>query len=233
MTDHPKKPPETAKLIVLEDRISRRISHRVEKPWRKFKSFRKEQQFEEHLTSLAGLPSGDRLVTILEIAERNQLPEIARRATPSPLENEFLALIAALISSPEKNWVQLLRDFLADHGWKAELRGSPPKHPLELTDRRRGEKIDEIVPRLKKGFDLKSKEKRKRGYSSSSEVIGPKLHNLGYDDQEIEAILRRRELHSAACYVYRSKHEPQVTPKTILNSYERFSKTKVKKHVDG
>ena len=68
---------------------------------------------------------------------------------------------------------------------------------------------------------------------SSNEVIEPKLRNLGYNAQEIEAILRGRELHSAACYFYRLKYEPRVTPKTILNSYERFSKRKVKKHVDG
>jgi hypothetical protein len=170
MTDHPKKPPETAKLIALGDRIS----HRVEKPWRTFKGFRKEQQFEEHLTSLAGLPSGDRLAAILEVAKQNQLPEIARRAVLSPLENEFLNLIAALIAEPRKSWNRLMSNFLKAHRSEAELRGSPKKRPLEMTDRRRGEKIDEIMPQLKEGFALKSKEKKNIGYLSSNEVIESK-----------------------------------------------------------
>ena len=112
MTDHPKKPPETAKLIALGDRISHRISHSVEKPWREFEDFQKEQQFEEYLESLADLPSSARLAVTLEVAKQNQLPEIARRAGLSSLENEFLNLIAGLISSPRKSWTPLLSDFL-------------------------------------------------------------------------------------------------------------------------
>jgi hypothetical protein len=203
------------------------VTHRVKKTWRSFEDFRKESQFEDYLLSLAELPALEELAKINALAIQNELPEISRRAKLSRLEDEALALLRSVISSPERYWIRSLRTFLKNHGWKADLRGSPKKHPLELEDRRRGEIIVPILPRLKKGFDLKLREKKKPGYLSDNDVIKPKLRNLGYDDEEIQAILRGRELHSAACYYYRTKYEPQVPPKTILNSYRRFLKMKV------
>jgi len=229
MSENPENPPkkslEAPKLIA----SGTPVSHRVEKPWRSFRIFQKEKQFLAKLTSLAELSAPEKLAVILGVATQNELPEIARRAGLSKLEDEFLVLTAALISAEEKRWIPLLRKFLAEHGWKADLRGSPTKHPLELADRRRGEIIDGIVTDLKKGFDLKLKEKEKarKGYLGSNEVIKPKLQKLGYDDAQANAILRGRKLHTAACYYYLKKHEPEGVSRSILNSYERYSKSKV------
>jgi hypothetical protein len=84
-----------------------------------------ENAFLEKLIVLAELPAPEKLTSIIEIASQKQLPEIARRAELSGLENEFLALASAVIASPEKRWIRLLHTFLASHGWKADLRGSP------------------------------------------------------------------------------------------------------------
>jgi hypothetical protein len=225
MSENPENPPkrsvEAPKLIA----SGTPVSHRVEKTWRSFRIFQKEKQFFAKLTSLAELPAPDKLAVILGVATKNELPEIARRAGLSKLEDEFLELIAALISAEEKRWIPLLRKFLADHGWKADLRGSPTKHPVELADRRRGEIIDGIVTELEGGFALKLK--ARKGYLGSNEVIKPKLQKLGYDDAQANAILRRRKLSSAACDYYRTIHEPKRPLRSILNSYGRYSKSKV------
>jgi hypothetical protein len=184
----------------------------------------KENEFREKLTALAELPAPEKLTAILEIASQNQLPEITRRAELSALENEFLALISAVIASPEKRWIRLLHAFLASHGWKADLRGSPKKQPKDLEDFRRGPKIERVMAQLKRGFELKKALIKKRGYSSDKSEIRAKLRGSGYPKDKIDAIIDGRVLHTAACLYYRRRFEPHVSVKAILNSYERFSK---------
>jgi hypothetical protein len=149
----------------------------------------KENEFREKLVALAELPAPEKLTAILEIASQKRLPEIARRAELSVLENEFLALASAVIASPEKRWIRLLHDFLASHGWKADLRGGPKKQPLDLKDSRRGPEIERVIAQLKRGFELKKALMKRKGYSSDKSEIRAKLRGSGCQDNEIEAIM--------------------------------------------
>jgi hypothetical protein len=184
----------------------------------------KENEFREKLVELAELPAPEKMTAIIEIASQKQLPEIARRAELSGLENEFLALASVVITSPEKEWIRFLHDFLASHGWKADLRGSPKKQPTDLKDSRRGPAIERVMAQLKRGFELKKTLMKRKDYWSDKSEIRAKLRGSGCQDDEIEAIMEGRALQSAACHYYRTHFEPHVSLKTILNSFERYSK---------
>lgn len=201
-----------------------KISHRVERPWRSIEALRREMRFHDRLLSLAGLPANDKLPRILEASNTYHLPEVWRRASFSALENEFLAVVDVLISSPERQWVSSIKSFLAHHGWRADLRGRPRVHPADLTDIRRGRSIDQINLRLGQGFALKLVEKRKGGYLSDDDRIEGKLLKLGYSAAEVKAILRGRTLDSAACNYYQQTTERSVRPKSIQNSYQSYKR---------
>jgi hypothetical protein len=203
--------------------------HSVEKPFRTPATWRKESEFHNHLQSLADLPGGlNKIDRIDRISEKSKIRAIWRRARLSRLENEFLALVDALISSPEKQWGSLVKAFLAAYGWTADLRGRPKGDPEALAAIRRGPKIEKIVTRLEAGFEFKLREKAKGGYKSDNEEIEAKLKDQGYDPNQIKAILGSRTLETAACnYYYASRQEPHLgNRKTIQNSYRRYQRMK-------
>jgi hypothetical protein len=206
------------------DHVQGQLQHRVEKSFRSIEILQREAEFLEKLTSLAGLPQPDKLPEILRVAELNRLPEVKARAVLSPLENECIALIAAVVSSSEKTWIEILRKFLRDLEWDGELRGRIKKHPLAHVDTERGAIIDGIVTRLKTGFVLKLEAKRTQRFSSDDETVMRKLKGRGFDDTQITAILKGRTLSGAACRYYRALHESAVGLKTIQNSYDRYLK---------
>src|ERR1700693_3861868 len=104
-----------AKLII-SSAPGQPVSHRVEKPWRSVNTLRKERKFQGTLLALAELPAPDKLARITALAIREQLPGSAGRARLSRLEEEFLALTAALTSSSAKRLPPLVRGFLEAHG---------------------------------------------------------------------------------------------------------------------
>jgi hypothetical protein len=202
--------------------------HAVEKPRRTLDIWSKEMEFLSSLESLADLPLGlKKLDRIDKISEKTKISEIWRRARLSHLECEFLTLISALISSKEKQWIPLVKNFLKAYGWKADLRGRPKVDQEALTAFKRGPMIEKIKESLEVGFNLKRKEKAKGGYASGEDEITDKLKKLEYDHNGVNAILRRRTLDTAACYYYRIVEEPTVhNPKTILSSYRKYQSMK-------
>jgi hypothetical protein len=202
--------------------------HAVEKPRRTMDTWRKEREFLSTLESFAGLPLGlKKLDRIDKISEKTKIYEIWRRARLSHLECEFLTLISALISSKEKQWIFLVKNFMKAYGWKADLRGHPKVDQKALTAFKRGPNIEKIKERLEAGFNLKRKEKAKGGYASGNDEITGKLKKLGYDDIGVKAILRGRPLDTVACYYYKIVEEPtDNNPKTILNGYRKYQRMK-------
>lgn len=199
------------------------VFHEVKKEGRTPERWRKESNFSQKLQALATLPPNDKLDEIDAVSERLKIPEIWRRARLSLLEHEFMALTDVLISSTEKQWIPVIKEFLKDHGWKADLRGRPKLAPENIAAMRRGPVIDEIARRLGRGFELKEKLKKKKGYTSDDECLAPRIGELGYERNEIKAILKGRTLASAACIYYKLRYEPEVfNKKTILNSYQKY-----------
>jgi hypothetical protein len=222
----------SARLIGRSDTDNHSISHVVERPFRDdVESFQREGRFIQRLLSYAGLPTPDKLPAIVEFAARTGITEVGKRAQLSLLEEEFVALMSVVVCSPQRKWQGLLRNFLEDNGWLADLRGGRKRRPVELSDYRRGAIIHKIALNLKAGFDLKARETKLKNYSGDDSVIKERLRaKYEYSDIEVEAIISKRTLSSAACYCYiKEHHESRLGWKTILNSYERYNKSVLKK----
>jgi hypothetical protein len=188
----------------------------------------KEQlEFFERLLVLAELPAPNELPKILAVSHENGLPSIWRRSRASTLENNAAALLTALAFASEKQQVKLLKDFFRVYGFKTGFRGRSHVHPTEATDVVRGNQIDRMMARFLVGFRLA---KVTKGTVRSGDVKQRtliKLRNMGYDEQEIEAILKGKTLQDAACQLYFETvgKQENVDLKAIRNSYARFKKS--------
>jgi hypothetical protein len=191
----------------------------------------KEQiEFFENMLAQAELPGLDELPKILVVSQANGLASTWRRSRASTLENNAAALLTALAFVNQKQQIILLKDFFRAYGFKTGSRGRSHVHPDQAKDVVRGHQIDRLMGRLQDGFRLARLPKRIVKLDDVTKRLRTQLGNMGYDEQEIEAILKGRTLQDAA---YRQYHQTvgnqeNVDLKAIQNSYSRFKKLRRK-----
>jgi hypothetical protein len=193
--------------------------------WRSHDIFKKNMHLTYALELLAELPSPTEKRSILAIADEQGIPSIRRRADFSPLETTFINLAVKLANSPQDEWIHIMRQVLAAVGHRPDLRGQKTRHPKEMTDVVRGERITAIIASLKRGFEFKEKAKKKRNYASDEGQIESALYRMGYDQIEIKAILGNGSIEGAGCYAFWKRYAPAVPKiRTIRNGFRRYKR---------
>jgi hypothetical protein len=199
----------------------------VELPWRgSIRTVGRQTGFYDSVLALSELPKPEDLPVILRLSQQSGIASIWNRVRASRLENDAAALLTALAFSGRKQWVPLIRQFFKIHDLRVGLRGRPPLHATQIKAMVRGIQIDDLMARLSKGFQIRTQLKLAGGFSSDEELVATELKIQGYNQAEIDAIVRGATLQDAAVCLYHAttgKRE-NVTLDAIRNSYARYKR---------
>lgn len=202
------------------------LSPYVEIPWPgSLELLRQQVQTWDAVMNLAKLPPPEEYNRILEASCRAKLPAIWRRAQASPLEILAASVFTALVLSNRRGRQRIISQLLNRYGWALNLPGRPRTDLASGDDivHLRGREIDHIVEKLRPGFQIKQRARRKGGFSGGDEQIAEQLKEAGYPELLIKVLLEARTLQDAACRLYnRMPGKVHVNLRTIRNNYSTY-----------
>jgi hypothetical protein len=206
-----------------------RMLPRIEHAWPgTIEQLGERHHFYDKVLALGELPEPGDWPPILALSEEAKIPSIWRRANPSPLEENAAALLTALAYSGREYWVTLILAFFRALDLEVKLQGRPrAAHPRERIDFVRGIEIDHAKEKLREGFRIKQRAKRKGGFTSDDQEIARALQQKDYDDTEVKALLVATTLQDAACRYYLATKGKalNIELQSVRNSYSRYKKS--------